>query len=48
MKIIKGGKPDPPDTFLKDILLTLVELDERLKNGQITMAQYEKLIKEVT
>ena len=47
MKIIKGGKPDPPDTFLKDILITQDDLDEWLKVGKITMDMFEKLSKEV-
>ena len=48
MQIIKGGKPEPEDTFLKDVLLTHTEVDTMLIKEQITREQYDKLIKERT
>jgi hypothetical protein len=47
MQIIQGGKPEPPDTFMQDIMLTCRDIDRMLINEQITKKQFSKLIKEV-
>lgn len=50
MQIIKGGKepePTPEDTTIKDMMLTQDDLDRFLKEGSITMTQYDKLSEEV-